>query len=593
MSLKSEDALRGSAKKALQGLLISHFGTAGNEEMVATKVLTDELGAVHVRFAERLNGLPVAGAGMVLHAHADGKIFAVNGDFVRGGALPLVPALDSETALEIALGKAGIVRSRRVADPELSYVLGADGRGHLAWQATVEYRDRQGPQRDLVFADAGTGELAARHPQIRYALSIETWDCGQKTKGCTLVSTSTEPINTGDPAIDSAHNFTIGTYNYYWDNHGRDSLDDNGMTLISFVHYGRNNNTVAWNGSGITYGDGDGVTFGPLSLDADVVAHELTHGVTEFTSALVYQNESGALDEAWSDIFGALVDRQEGATGADVWLVGEDVYTPSISGDALRNMADPAEYGDSDYWPTRYTGTADNGGVHVNSGIANLAFQLLVDGGTHPRGATSVVVPGIGFAAAADIFYNANVACLTPSSSFVSARYCTAEVYGGANAAAVHAAWDAVGVPSDPPPSSPIPLTDGVAATGQSGATGAVQQYTLDVAAGDTVTCTTVCDNGDADLYLRFGAAAEADPNSTVNECGSYSSGSDESCVTGNAPSADTLYAAVHAFSAYTDLAITCTSGGSCADVGESCSTGGDCCSGNCTGGKPSTRVCF
>ena len=146
----------------------------------------------------------------------------------------------------------------------------------------------------------------------------------------------------------------------------------------------------------MTYGDGDGVTFIPLSQDADVVAHELTHGVTERTSNLIYQNESGALNEAWSDIFGAMVDRQEGATGADIWLLGEDIYTPGTPGDALRNMADPAVFGDRDYYPDRYTGTADHGGVHSNSGIANLAFKLLVTGGTHPRGKTSVNVPAIG-----------------------------------------------------------------------------------------------------------------------------------------------------------------------------------------------------
>ncbi len=77
-----------------------------------------------------------------------------------------------------------------------------------------------------------------------------------------------------------------------------------------------------------------------------MVGHELTHGVTERSSGLIYANESGALNEAWSDIFGSMVDRQEGATGADIWLLGEDIYTPGIPGDALRNMADPAAEGD-------------------------------------------------------------------------------------------------------------------------------------------------------------------------------------------------------------------------------------------------------
>jgi Zn-dependent metalloprotease len=593
----SEAALRASAKSALQGIVIEHFGAAGNEEMVVTKVGKDKVGALHVRFQQELNGLPVAGAGMVLHAHADGTIFAVNGDFVPGGDLPLHPDLGSMTAL----GQAKI-NGARVSEPELSYVLGVDGRGHLAWKATFEYVNDAGPQRDVVFVDTTTGKIAARHPQIKYARALETRDCHQKTRRCKVESTSPNVINTGDGAIDAAHNYAIATYNYYYDNHDRrDSIDAAGLTLKSRVHYDRNYNNAFWDGTQMTYGDGDGVTFIPLSQDADVVAHELTHGVTERTSGLIYSYESGALNEAWSDIFGAMVDRQEGASVTDTWLLGEDIYTPGTPGDALRNMADPAAEGDYDYYPDRYTGSSDNGGVHWNSGIANLAFVLLVDGGTHPRGKTSVNVPGIGFDAAADIFYEANVNCLTPNSNFAAARYCTADVFGGTNAAAVHLAWDAVGVPNAPPPTpnDPITLSDDVPLSGQDAVTGNIQPYTLGVAAGDSVTCTTSCNNGDADLYLRFGAEAEPNPNSTNNECGSYSSNSNESCTTGAAPSANTLYAGVHAYAGYTDLTITCTidgtsgGGGSCSVVGDSCTTGADCCSGRCSKGKPSSRVCL
>ena len=222
----SEAALRASAKSALQGIVIEHFGAAGNEEMVATKVGKDKVGALHVRFKQELNGLPVAGAGMVLHAHADGTIFAVNGDFVPGGDLPVIPTLGSMTAL----GQAKI-NGARVSEPELSYVLGVDGRGHLAWKAAFEYVNDAGPQRDVVFVDTTTGKMAARHPEIKYARTLETQDCHQKTRRCKVVSTSPNAINTGDGAIDAAHNFAIATYNYYYDNHdSRDSIDDAGLT---------------------------------------------------------------------------------------------------------------------------------------------------------------------------------------------------------------------------------------------------------------------------------------------------------------------------------------------------------------------------
>ncbi len=602
-SLKSAGGLSESARNALQGIVMNNFDAAGNEEMVATGVHTDEVGAVHVRFTQRLNGLPVAGAGMALHAHADGKIFGVNGEFVSGKNLPVMPSLDGLTAVEIALGNPN-TKIQQLTRPELTYVLGSDGEGYLAWQVTIAYRSERGPHRDIVFADAETGRMVARHPQIKHARDLETRDCNQKKKNCTVVSTDPNTISLpSDTPVEAAHNFAIATYDYYFNNHGRDSIDDAGMTLVSNVHFDRNLNNAYWDQDQMWYGDGDGVNFGPLSEDADVVAHELTHGVTEKTSGLIYANESGALNEAWSDIFGALVDRQTGATGLDIWKIGEDITTPGTPGDALRYMHDPALDGYSKgYYPERlYPGsctasnTNDACGVHGNSGIANLAFQLLVDGGTHPRGKTSVVVPSIGFDAAADIFYAANAGnCLTPGATFALARYCTADIFGGTHTAAVHLAWDAVGVPNDPPdpPNPPIALTDGVALGNQDATTDNIQQYTLSVAAGHTVTCSTTCNNGDADLYLRFGADADVNPNSTNNECGSFTATSNESCTTGAAPSATTLFAGVHAFSAYTNLSITCTDNGatgSCDPAGSPC---GNCCNG-CSGGKPSTRVCL
>ena len=591
---KAQGSLHASAEMAMQGILMERFGADGTEEMTVTKIFTDELGGMHVRFQQKLNGLEVVGGDMVMHVHADGAIYGLNGDFAKAARAAISPKIDSETAF------AGMAKAnrQRVGAYDLVYVLRA-GNPILSWRTTLEYVDAQGPQRDIVFVDALTGKIAARHPQFHYARSLQTQDCNQKTKNCSTVSTSSNTISTGDLAIDSAHNYAIGTYDYYLNNHGRDSIDDNGMTLISRVHYDRNYNNAFWDGAQMTYGDGDGTTFVPLSQDADVVAHELTHGVTERSSGLIYQNESGALNEALSDIFGAMVDRQEGATGADMWLLGEDIYTPAIPGDGLRDMAFPSAVGDYDCYPDRYTGTSDNGGVHWNSGIANLAFVLLVEGGSHPASSGSCAnnpgPNGIGFAAAAEIFYNANVGCLTSGSNFAAARYCTADVFGGAHAAAVHAAWDAVEVPNDPPPPPPEPIEifDGQAVNGVSLDTGVTQDYFLNgIVSGDTVTCSTSCNNGDADLYLRFGQAAETNPNSNNNACGSYTANSNESCTTGAASGNTSLWAAVQAYSGFSNLSLTCTvsgGSGSCDPAGSPC---GNCCNG-CSGGKPSSRVCL
>ena len=519
------------AKNAIRGILMTHFGAVGDEEMVVNRSRADKLGNLHIRFEQHHNGLPVVGAAMYLHTKADGSIFAVNGEFVPSKDLALSPAVDAERALEKALQGAGIRADHSLDQPELVYVLTADGSARLAWQQTVEYVNEVGPQRDVVFADALTGEMAARHPKFHYARSLRTYDCNNGTSCGSLVSSSSNTINTGDNAIDAAHNYAIATYNYYSNNHGRDSIDNAGMILRSRVHYSNNYNNAFWDGTQMTYGDGDGVTFIPLSQDADVVAHELTHGVTENESGLIYSNESGALNEAWSDIFGAMVDRQEGATGADIWLLGEDIYTPGTPGDGLRNMADPASEGDYDYYPTRYTGSQDNGGVHWNSGIANLAFVLVVQGGTHPRGATSNTVPAIGFTKAAAIFYDANANCMTPSSNFQAARNCTAaaatSLYGATEEAAIQAAWDAVGVPGG-----------GGGGGGGGGCTGAnvwtgtassssPNQVTPNCSASGTFTGNLVCTNGaaDLDLYLEnescgwFGCSFSTVSSSTSAGC--------------------------------------------------------------------------
>jgi thermolysin len=153
--------------------------------------------------------------------------------------------------------------------------------------------------------------------------------------------------------------------------------------------------------------------------------------VTETSSNLTYQNESGALNEALSDIFGTLVEYS--SNNNPDFEIGEDVYTPAVSGDALRSMSNPAKYGDPDHYSVRYTGTGDNGGVHTNSGIINKCAYLLSEGGTH----YGVTVTGIGRSKLGAIFYRMNTAYLTASSNFSQAR-----------AAAIQAATDLYGASS-------------------------------------------------------------------------------------------------------------------------------------------------
>ncbi|ABS20868.1 M4 family metallopeptidase [Bacillus cytotoxicus] len=249
-----------------------------------------------------------------------------------------------------------------------------------------------------------------------------------------------------DAAAVDAHYYAGVTYDYYKNTFNRNSINDAGAALKSTVHYGSNYNNAFWNGSQMVYGDGDGVTFTSLSGGIDVIGHELTHAVTEYSSNLIYQYESGALNEAISDIFGTLVEYYDNRNPD--WEIGEDIYTPGKAGDALRSMSDPTKYGDPDHYSKRYTGSGDNGGVHTNSGIINKAAYLLANGGTH----YGVTVNGIGKDKVGAIYYRANTQYFTQSTTFSQARaglvQAAADLYGAnsAEVTAVKQSYDAVGV---------------------------------------------------------------------------------------------------------------------------------------------------
>lgn len=189
----------------------------------------------------------------------------------------------------------------------------------------------------------------------------------------------------------------------------RDSIDGRGMRLDGYVHFGVKFNNAFWDGRQMVFGDGDGRVLGNLTGSLDVIAHELTHGVTEHTAGFEYHNQSGALNESLSDVFGSLVKQwslKQAAEEAD-WLIGADVWTPGIDADALRSMKAPGHAYNNplfgkDPQPDRMgkfvhlpdTEEGDNGGVHLNSGIPNKAFFL-----------TAVGIGGFAWEAAGLIWY--------------------------------------------------------------------------------------------------------------------------------------------------------------------------------------------
>jgi vibriolysin len=229
-------------------------------------------------------------------------------------------------------------------------------------------------------------------------------------------------------------------------------------------------------------------------------------------------------------------------------------------------MNDPEAAGDEDYYPTRYTGTADYGGVHSNSGIANLAFYMMVMGGTHPRGKTTVNVPALNATAAtslnmgAKIWYRALTVYMNSSTNFQGARNATAQaatdLYGAAANDSVHKAWDAVAVPGTPGGGgSVVVLTNGVAQTSLSASTGTYKHFKITVPSGQTkLEIIQSGGTGDGDLYVKRGSQ----PTTSSYDYRSYTSSNNENVTVTN-PVAGDWYISIYAYATFSGVSLKAT----------------------------------
>src|SRR5512143_2658625 len=267
----------------------------------------------------------------------------------------------------------------------------------------------------------------------------------------TLVRDEGSPASS-DVAVNEAYDGAGATYDLYWEVYQRNSLDGNGLRLDSTVHYEQQYDNAFWDGSQMVYGDGDGQLFNRFTIAVDVIGHELTHGVTQYTANLNYNNQSGALNESVSDIFGSLVkqrQRNQAAGDAD-WLIGEGLFTAQVRGVAIRSMKEPGSAYDDpvlgkDPQPAHmrdYVHTAeDNGGVHINSGIPNHAFYLM-----------AVAMGGFAWEKAGRIWYVAARDKFSNNTDFQAAANLTfqaaGELFGvdGHEQQAVKYGWDGVGI---------------------------------------------------------------------------------------------------------------------------------------------------
>ncbi|HSH21894.1 MAG TPA: M4 family metallopeptidase, partial [Candidatus Caenarcaniphilales bacterium] len=357
-------------------------------------------GGTFVRYQQVHRGVPVLGGDISVQVADGGDVISAIGEASPGlelGTEPQVAPGAARTAATAAIAKA---RRTRAADlsaaaPELwvydPALLG--GRGlpfaRLVWR--TEVTNRAGDMRELVLVDALRGNVALHFDQIANVKNRLTCDGGGTVSGsagkypCTSgAAVLTETTGTSSVAdVNNAHKYAGHTYDFFFNRFGRDSLDGAGMALKSTVRYCPNSfdcpmANAFWDGSQMVYGTG-------FANADDVVGHELAHGVTQFTAGLFYYYQSGAINEALSDIFGEFIDLTNGGvndTASNRWLLGEDI--PSFG--PIRDMENPGTFNHPDRMTSSsYTADAfeeDGGGVHHNSGVANKAAFLIVDGGS-------------------------------------------------------------------------------------------------------------------------------------------------------------------------------------------------------------------
>ena len=258
---------------------------------------------------------------------------------------------------------------------------------------------------------------------------------------------------TGDPAADEAYDGLGHTHSLYADVFGRNSIDGFGMPLKATVHFGKLYDNAFWDGQQMVFGDGDGEIFERFTRSLSVIGHELTHGVTQFSAGLAYRNQAGAINESVSDVFGAMVEqyvRRQSSADAS-WLIGEGLFTPQVEGSALRSMKAPGTAYDDDVlgkdpqpdsMDSYVRTSADNGGVHINSGIPNRAFCLV-----------ALALGGNAWEAPGQIWYDTLTGgSLPPKATFSVFAKATAasarELFGAESAEhdAVRKAWETVKV---------------------------------------------------------------------------------------------------------------------------------------------------
>ncbi len=491
----------GATARAAVAAAKSHDSTTlvnDDQALVVTDALTDSTGATHVRMRRTYDGLRVVGGDLVVHRDPNGAFTGSSQTLKKSLTLSSKPTFSAGKALAVVGTTAA-----RATKPAL-VVDATSATPRLAWTITTQGTQKDGtPSRIDWYVDARDGKLLRSEERIQtvdgdgaslyggtvplkltqsgssYQLkdptrgntyttdmnnATDSFVCQLFGSGCktgTLFTSSDTHFGTGSnsnresAAVDAQYG-TNTTWDYYKTTFARNGIFGNGNGSYNRVHYGKNYVNAFWDGTKMTYGDGNGTTFGPLT-SLDVAGHEMTHGVTENTAGLTYSGESGGLNEATSDIFGTMVEfYAANAQDPGDYLIGEEFDLANHTG--FRRMDNPSSDGSSlNCW----SAAASSVDVHYSSGIGNHFYYLLAEGsGAKTIGGVSHNSPtcngssvsGIGRTAAAAIWYRALTVYMTSSTIYSGARTATLnaarDLYGTGSTQqnAVAAAWSAVSV---------------------------------------------------------------------------------------------------------------------------------------------------
>jgi len=539
----------------------------------------DDLGYVLERYAQYYKGVKIENSDIRVR-YLNGIFVSANGEYIDAPTIDVSVILSREDAIQMAKEYIGareyiweseaennwlktITNDKTASfypNPEIIICKNSidfqDTTFHIAYK--IDIYAKEPVSRDDIFVDAKNGRILAVNPilvnvigtaETRYSgtrsistqqngstyrlrgydnnRSVETYNMNKGTNYSNATdftdndnywsATEYHNANKDDAALE-AHWSAMMTFDYFKNVHSRNSFDNNGATIKCYIHYGVNYVNAFWDGSVMTFGDGNGTTVDTY-VCLDVVAHEFGHGVTQKTANLVYSGESGAINEAYSDIWGACVSNYANnlfpGLNKNIWLHRIDVGT------ANRSLMNPTSYGQPDTYGGGPNWTGPNAGVHTNSGIMNHWFYILSVGKSGTNGIGNAYnVTGIGISKAEKIAYRALTVYMTSGTNFANARThtiqaaidlygdCTPEVEGVTNA------WYAVGV------GNLFTSTTTISNTTYSSGTHSIVGCTIEISNTTIEPNTTVKIHGNQSVILKPGFHAQAGSNVTITAGG-------------------------------------------------------------------------